>query len=57
MSAVETDEVRFTLTSEAGLNDGLAFPFVYAAILLGTQGALCGLGGRSGSAGTSSARS
>ena len=24
------DEVRFALTSEAGLNDGLAFPFVYA---------------------------
>jgi NhaP-type Na+/H+ or K+/H+ antiporter len=34
----ETDEVRFTLTSEAGLNDGLAFPFVYAAILLATEG-------------------
>jgi NhaP-type Na+/H+ or K+/H+ antiporter len=26
------DEVRFSLTSEAGLNDGLAFPFVWAAI-------------------------
>ncbi|GID92767.1 cation:proton antiporter [Amorphoplanes digitatis] len=26
------DEVRFALTSEAGLNDGLALPFVYAAI-------------------------
>ncbi|WP_345385985.1 cation:proton antiporter [Nonomuraea salmonea] len=26
------DEVRFALTSEAGLNDGLAFPIVYAAI-------------------------
>lgn len=25
-------EVRFTLTSEAGLNDGLAFPFTYLAI-------------------------
>ncbi len=37
-----SDEVRFTLTSEAGLNDGLAFPFVYAAILLGTQGAVGG---------------
>lgn len=36
----EDDEVRFTLTSEAGLNDGLAFPFVYAAILLATEGAL-----------------
>ncbi|MEQ8840333.1 MAG: cation:proton antiporter [Acidimicrobiales bacterium] len=28
------DEVLTTLTSEAGLNDALAFPFVYAAILL-----------------------
>ena len=36
----EHDEVRFALTSEAGLNDGLAFPFVYAAILLATQGGL-----------------
>ncbi|WP_435743112.1 cation:proton antiporter [Nocardioides sp. SYSU DS0663] len=34
----EEDEVRFTLTSEAGLNDGLAFPFVYLAILLATKG-------------------
>lgn len=30
----EPDEVRFTLTSEAGLNDALAFPFVYLAILV-----------------------
>lgn len=28
------DDVRFTLSSEAGLNDGLAFPFVQAAVLL-----------------------
>lgn len=28
------DDVRFTLTSEAGLNDALAFPFVYGAIIL-----------------------
>jgi len=28
------DEVRFTLTSEAGLNDGLAFPFVNLAVAL-----------------------
>ncbi|MGO4570649.1 cation:proton antiporter [Microvirga sp. 2TAF3] len=28
----EEDEVRFSLTSEAGLNDGLAFPFVLLAI-------------------------
>lgn len=36
----EDDEVRFTLTSEAGLNDGLTFPFVYAAILMATYGAV-----------------
>lgn len=30
----EEDEVRFGLTSEAGLNDGLSFPFVHLAILL-----------------------
>jgi len=34
----EADEVRFALTSEAGLNDGLAFPFVYLAILMATLG-------------------
>jgi NhaP-type Na+/H+ or K+/H+ antiporter len=28
------DEVRFALTSEAGLNDGFAFPFVHLAIIL-----------------------
>lgn len=28
----EEDEVRFALTSEAGLNDGLSFPFVHLAI-------------------------
>ena len=36
----ESDELRFALTSEAGLNDGLAFPFVYVAILLATEGAV-----------------
>lgn len=40
------DEVRFSLTSEAGLNDGLAFPFTWLAILLVTHewngGALLG---------------
>lgn len=36
----ESDEVRFALTSEAGLNDGLAFPFVYAAIFLASLGSL-----------------
>ncbi|QFU14902.1 cation:proton antiporter [Microvirga thermotolerans] len=30
----EEDEVRFSLTSEAGLNDGLAFPFVLLAVFL-----------------------
>jgi len=33
------DEVRFGLTSEAGLNDGLAFPFVYLAIAISAAGA------------------
>ncbi len=28
----ETDEVRFSLTSEAGLNDALAFPFILLAL-------------------------
>lgn len=32
------DEVRFTLTSEGGLNDALAFPFVYAAIRVAEHG-------------------
>ncbi|MFS0737703.1 cation:proton antiporter [Sphingomonas sp. 1P06PA] len=31
----DEDEVRFGLTSEAGLNDGLAFPFVHLAIAIG----------------------
>ncbi|MBB3997172.1 cation:proton antiporter [Aureimonas pseudogalii] len=30
----EEDEVRFGLTSEAGMNDGFAFPFVHLAIAL-----------------------
>jgi NhaP-type Na+/H+ or K+/H+ antiporter len=34
----QEDEVRFALTSEAGLNDGLAFPFVYAALAIGLAG-------------------
>lgn len=28
------DELRFSLTSEAGLNDGLAFPFTYMALAM-----------------------
>jgi NhaP-type Na+/H+ or K+/H+ antiporter len=31
------DDVRFTLTSEGGLNDALAFPFVYASIAIAEQ--------------------
>ncbi|HKY82651.1 MAG TPA: cation:proton antiporter [Sphingobium sp.] len=30
--------VRFALTTEAGLNDGLAFPFVYLALIIAAQG-------------------
>ena len=36
--ADDEDEVRFALTSEAGLNDALAFPFVYAAIAMALAG-------------------
>ena len=32
------DEVRFALTSEAGLNDGLAFPIVYLAMVISVAG-------------------
>ena len=48
--------VRFTLTSEAGLNDGLAFPFVYAADPAGDRGRGSGWA-LEWVAGTSSARS
>jgi len=34
----DSDEARFALTSEAGLNDALAFPFVYLAIVAATVG-------------------
>ena len=34
----DDDEARFSLTSEAGLNDGLAFPFTYAAVALSLLG-------------------
>lgn len=34
----EDDEMRFALTSEAGLNDGAAFPFVMAGIALLSTG-------------------
>lgn len=33
----EEDDIRFALTSEAGLNDGLSFPFVMAAIAVTSQ--------------------
>jgi NhaP-type Na+/H+ or K+/H+ antiporter len=36
------DEVRFSLTSEAGLNDGLAFPFVNLAIAMAVYGSAPG---------------
>ncbi len=36
---VEEDEVRFAVTTEAGFNDGLAFPFTNLAILMALFGA------------------
>ena len=38
----EEDDTRFALTSEAGLNDGLAFPFVMAAIAMSQAGGSLG---------------
>ncbi|MBW3578713.1 MAG: cation:proton antiporter [Actinobacteria bacterium] len=38
----EEDEVRFALTSEAGLNDGLAFPYTNLAIAMAIAGAAPG---------------
>ena len=38
------DEVRFALTSEAGLNDGAAFPVVHLAVLLAATGTAVTLG-------------
>src|SRR5690606_10909614 len=34
----DDDDVRLALSSEAGLNDGLAFPFVYLAITVAASG-------------------
>lgn len=34
-------ETRFALTSEAGLNDGLAFPFVNLAVVIAATGVAC----------------
>jgi sodium/hydrogen antiporter len=39
----EDDEIRFSLTSEAGLNDGLAFPFTNLAIAVGAAGLAPGM--------------
>jgi sodium/hydrogen antiporter len=36
------DEVRFALTTEAGLNDALAFPFVYLAVRMAGEGSAVG---------------
>ena len=41
-TVTEAGEVRFALTSEAGLNDGLAFPFVHAGLLVLAGGSLLG---------------
>lgn len=38
----EEDDARFALTSEAGLNDGLAFPFVMCAIAISLANDLTG---------------
>lgn len=37
-SKVDSSKIRLGLTSEAGLNDGLAFPFTYFAIYLASKG-------------------
>ena len=34
----EETPTRFTLTTEAGLNDGLAFPFVYLGLIVAAEG-------------------
>ncbi|MCH2548294.1 MAG: cation:proton antiporter, partial [Alphaproteobacteria bacterium] len=36
-SETKEHEVKFSLTGEAGLNDGLAFPFIWLAIALATH--------------------
>ncbi len=41
-TVTEAGEARFALTSEAGLNDGLAFPFVHLALLVLAGGSLLG---------------
>ncbi|MGZ5248023.1 MAG: cation:proton antiporter [Flavitalea sp.] len=34
----KVNKVKFSLTAEAGLNDGMAFPFTWLAIILATEG-------------------
>ncbi len=41
-TVTEAGEVRFALTSEAGLNDGLAFPFVHLALIVLAGSSLLG---------------
>jgi sodium/hydrogen antiporter len=43
-TVTEAGEVRFALTSEAGLNDGLAFPFVHLAVLVLAGGSALSIG-------------
>jgi sodium/hydrogen antiporter len=38
----EEGEVRFALTSEAGLNDGLAFPFINLSVVMAVAGSMSG---------------
>ena len=38
----DESDLRFALTGEAGLNDGLAFPFVYLAIAVAAAGGVSG---------------
>ena len=38
----EQAEAKFALTSEAGLNDALAFPFIHLAIAIAAAGSLTG---------------
>lgn len=40
----DEDDTSFALTSEAGLNDGLAFPFVFLGLAVAERGAAAGLG-------------
>lgn len=39
----QNDKVRFSLTAEAGINDGAAFPFTYMAVMVGQAGGFVAL--------------